>query len=85
MGQHRLGRGSGPAHGRQKGVWADDAADHDRIRCKDGQDRRRCRLADGIQTAGVRLLAVLAQHRRRRCRTFPAPVHGFPAGGDRTP
>ena len=33
----------------------------------------------------LRILAVLAQHRRRRCRALPAPVHRAPARRDLAP
>ena len=40
-------------------------------------------VAERGAPAGVRLLAVLAQRRRRRCRALPAPVHRTAAERDR--
>jgi len=53
----------------------DDAADHDRIRCKDGKKRRRRDLAQRREAIRVRILAVLAQYRRCRRRPLPASFH----------
>ena len=51
---------------------------------EDGQDRRGRGLAErGPAVDAVRVLAVLAQHRGRRCRPLPAPVHRAAAGRDR--
>ena len=65
------------------GVRPDHAADHHRLRRQDGQDRAGRGVADRRPAVAVRLLAVLAQHRGRRCRPLPAPVHRPAAGRDR--
>ena len=44
---------------------------------------RRLGLARSRPDLAVRLLPVLAQHRRSRCRDVPALVHRVPAGADR--
>ena len=46
VGQHRERRRAGAPGRRQKPVRRDHAADHDRDRRQDGQDRSRCRLAE---------------------------------------
>ena len=56
-------------------VRPDHAADHHRLGRQDGQDRPGRGVAHRRPAAAVRLLAVLAQHRGRRCRPLPAPVH----------
>ena len=49
--------------------------DHHRFRGQDGQDRGRRDLAGAPSVEPVGLLAVLAQHRGRRCRPVPEAVH----------
>ncbi len=62
---------------------ADHAADHHRVRRQDGQDRGGRGLAQRRHAQPLRLLAVLAQHRGRRCRALPPAVHRPAAGRDR--
>ena len=50
---------------------------------QDGQDGAGRGVADARPAVAVRLLAVLAQHRGRRCRPLPAAVHRPAARGDR--
>ena len=64
-------------------VRADVAADHDFVRRQDGQDRGRRGVAQRRSGEPIRLLAVLAQHRGRRCRPFPQAVHCAAARRDR--
>ena len=52
---------------------SDDTAHHHRHRRQDGQDRAGRRLAQRGPAVGLRLLAVLAQCRRRRCRALRCP------------
>ena len=75
VGQHRLRRRAGAPHRPAAGVRADHAAADHGIGCQDGQDRRGRGVAVRGTAAGVRILAVLAQYRGRRCRPLPAPVH----------
>ena len=53
----------------------DGAADHDVLGRQDGQDRSRRGVAQCRSGEPLRLLAILAQHRRRRCRALPEIVH----------
>ncbi len=64
-----------PAGGGPRTVRPDDAADHDRLRRQDGQDRAGRGLAQCRAAVALRILAVLAQHRGRRCRPLSAPLH----------
>ena len=64
-------------------VRADDAAGDDSVRRQDGQERAGRRLAQCRAAVALRLLAVLAQHRGRRCRPVPAPLHRIAARRDR--
>ena len=66
-----LGRRMGDA----AALRADLPAADDVVRRQDGQDRRRRRVAQRGAALGLRLLAVLAQHRRRRRRALPQAVH----------
>ena len=76
----------GAPHRRQAAVRPDDAADHHRIGRQDGQDARRAPSGSTRdRLLALRVLAVLAQHRGRRCRPLPAPVHRSAAGRDRSP
>ena len=59
---------------------ADDAADHDVIGREDGQDGERRGLAERRHEEPLRILAVLAQHRRCRRGAFPEAVHDAAAG-----
>ena len=68
VGQHRHGRRSRPAHGHAPALCADHAAAADRLGRQDGQDRAGRRVAQRGADVGLRLLAVLAQHRGRRRR-----------------
>ena len=54
---------------------ADDAAAHDGLGRQDGQDRQGRGLAQCRPVQPVRFLAILAQHRRRRCRSVPEAFH----------
>ena len=63
VGQHRERRGAHAAHRRAPGLRADHAAHHALLRREDGQDRAGRRLAQRREALGLRLLAVLAQHR----------------------
>ena len=56
-------------------VRPDDAADHDRLRRQDGQDRGGRRLAQCREAVALRILAILAQYRGRRCRPLSAPLY----------
>ncbi len=53
-------------------------AAHYRVGDEDGQDSGWCDLAQRGSPGAIRVLAVLAQHRGRGCRTVPAPVHRLP-------
>ena len=64
-------------------VRAHLAADHHVVRRQDGQDRGRRGLAQRRPGEPVRLLAILAQHRGRRCRPLPQAVHRAAARRDR--
>ena len=64
-------------------VRADDAADDDRVGRQDGQDRAGRGVAQRRSAVALRVLAILAQHRRRRCRPLPAPLHRIAARRDR--
>ena len=59
------------------------AAAHHGLGRQDGQDRGRRGLAQRRPAEPLRLLAVLAQHRGRRCRALPEAVHDAAAGRDR--
>ena len=83
VGQHRRRGRTGAPHRRQAGVRPDHAADRHRVGRQDGQDGPGRRVARRQPGVAVRLLAVLAQHRGRRCRPLPAPVHRPAAGRDR--
>ena len=61
----------------------DHAADHHRVRRQDGQDRAGRGVAHPRSAVALRVLAVLAQHRGRRCRPLPPPVHRSGAARDR--
>ncbi len=52
-------------------VCADLAADHDVVGRQDGQDRGRRGVAQCRPGEPLRVLAILAQHRGRRCRPVP--------------
>jgi hypothetical protein len=82
-GNHRQRHRSRAPHGHAPALRADDAADHARVRRQDGQDRLGRDLAQSCDAEPLRLLAVLAQHRGRRCGALPAPVHDLADGRDR--
>ena len=79
MGQHRGRHRSRPPGREHTIVRADDAAHHHVVRREDGQDGGRRGVAQPRHALALRLLAVLAQHGRRRCRPLPAALHR-PAG-----
>ena len=83
VGQHRRRRRTGPAQRRAHAVRADDAAPDDRVGRQDGQERAGRRLAQRRAAVALRLLAILAQHRGRRCRAFSAPLYRIAARRDR--
>ena len=83
VGQHRAGRRARTARARRAAVRPHLAADHDRLRRQDGQDRERRRVAEPRAPVALRVLAVLAQYRGCRRRPVPAPVHRAAAGRDR--
>ena len=83
VGQHRQRHRADAAHRQQDGVRPDHAADHHRVGRQDGQDGAGRGVADARPAVALRLLAVLAQHRGRRRRPLPAPVHRPAAGRDR--
>ena len=83
MGQHRRRRRTGPAQQWANPVRADDAAADDRLGRQDGQERAGRRLAQRRAAVALRLLAVLAQYRGRRCRAFSAPLYRIAARRDR--
>ena len=68
---------------RRRAVRPDLAADRHRLGRQDGQDRRRRRVAQPRARLSLRFLAVLAQHRGRRCRPLPEALHRAAARRDR--
>ena len=78
VGGVELGRRIGRAHS----LWAHNTAFDDRIGGQDGKDRPGCGVAQRRAIVPLRILAILAQHRRRRCRPFFVPVHRAAARGD---
>ena len=59
------------------------AADHHLIGREDGKDRGRRGLAERRSMLALRILAILAQHRGRRCRALPAALHRIARTRDR--
>ncbi len=70
--------------GTSAAACADHAADHDVFGREDGQDRQRRGLAQRRHEEPLRILAVLAQHRRRRRGALLKTVHDPAAARDRT-
>ena len=65
-------------------LFAPDLAPaHHLVGRQDGQDRRRCRVAQSGAAQPLRILAILAQHRGCRRRPLPEALHRPAAGGDR--
>ena len=83
MGQYRQRHRSRPPAGECATLRSDGAADHDVLGRQDGQDRSRRGVAQCRSGEPLRILAILAQHRRRRCRTLPEIVHRAAARRDR--
>ena len=83
VGQHRVGRRPGPPAGGQDRLRSDHAA-ADRQRGEEiRQEREGRRLPGSEADVAVRVLPILAEHRRRRRRTLPALADGAAARGDR--
>ncbi len=85
VGQHRQRHRPRSPHGDAAALRADLAAADDRFRCQDGQVRDGRRLAQCRHALGLRLLAVLAQHRRRRRLALPEALHDAADGRGRPP
>ena len=83
VGQHRERRRIGAAQRRADIVRTDDAARDDSVGREDGQNRAGRRLAQCRAAVGLRVLAVLAQHRGRRCRPLYAPLYRIAARRNR--
>ncbi len=83
VGQHHRRRRPGPPHGGRGGARAGHAADHHVRRQEDRQDRGRHRLARPGAHQPLRVLPVLAQHRRRRRPRLAAAVLRAAGRGDR--
>ncbi len=64
VGQYRQRHRAWPPDRRHRAVRRDDAADHHRRRRQDGQDRAGRGLAQRRPAQPLRLLAILAEHRR---------------------
>ena len=75
VGQHRQRHRSRPPHGHAAALRVDHAAADDFLRRQDGQDGERRGLARSGNAQPLRFLAVLAQHRGRRCRPLPEALH----------
>ncbi len=74
-----------PTHARRSGVRADNPAHYGGVGRENGKERARGGVAHRGPAEPVRLLAVLAQHRGRRCRPIPPAVHRSSIEGDRSP
>ena len=83
VGQHRVGRRPGAAARGQDRLRPDHAAADRRDGEEIRQEREGGRLPGPEADVAVRVLSVLAQHRRRQRRTVPALADGAAARGDR--
>ncbi len=83
VGQYRQRHRSWPPPAQRAILRADRTAHHHLLGRQDGQDRFRRGLAQCRSSQSVRILAVLAQHRRRRRRAVLEIVHGAAARRDR--
>ena len=84
VGEHRQRHRPWPTDGHPPIARPDNPTDYDVFGRKDGQDCKRSGLAQCRHEEPLRILAVLAQHRRRGRGTLFETVHDTAAGGDRT-